>query len=198
MKKILVILIIATLFLSGCNATGSESTPVTQTIENPSSTLVVLSNSINELEIDNILNCFDLAQPDKDMVTSKFEELEKNTLFKVLFKTAVSTSVKEIISEEIDGEIAKVNAIVSIETIKNLGDTAINLVEKIIKEGASFDESQIQSLLLGEISKIDVTKKEIIDVEMKFNMVLVDETWIISTDKWMSINNDSINIYEKK
>ena len=73
-----------------------------------------------------------------------------------------------------------------------------NLVEKIIKEGASFDESQIQSLLLGEISKIDVTKKEIIDVEMKFNMVLVDETWIISTDKWMSINNDSINIYEKK
>ena len=74
MKKILVILIIATLFLSGCNATGSESTPVTQTIENPSSTLVVLSNSINELEIDNILNCFDLAQPDKDMVTSKFED----------------------------------------------------------------------------------------------------------------------------
>lgn len=165
MKKLITFLLVTMILLTGCNTKKKESSEVALTSEKPSNTLEVLAKSINDLDMKSAVNCVELSDEDKDVLNEKSEEVLGNPLFKTIFQTAVLTSVKEVKSEEIDGDKAKVVAIISIETIKNLGETAKNTLEKIIEEGTNYDESQLQNLVLTEISKIDISKKEIVDMK---------------------------------
>ena len=194
MKKLITFLLVTMILLTGCNTKKEESSEVALTSEKPSNTLEVLAKSINDLDMKSAVNCVELSDEDKDVLNEKSEEVLGNPLFKTIFQTAVLTSVKEVKSEEIDGDKAKVVAIISIETIKNLGETAKNTLEKIIEEGTNYDESQLQNLVLTEISKIDISKKEIVDIEMTFNMILDGDKWVISKNNGVEINNKSITI----
>ena len=198
MKKLITFLLVTMILLTGCNTKKEESSEVALTSEKPSNTLEVLAKSINDLDMKSAVNCVELSDEDKDVLNEKSEEVLGNPLFKTIFQTAVLTSVKEVKSEEIDGDKAKVVAIISIETIKNLGETAKNTLEKIIEEGTNYDESQLQNLVLTEISKIDISKKEIVDIEMTFNMILDGDKWVISKNNGVEINNKSITITDKE
>lgn len=215
MKKLITFLLVTMILLTGCNTKKKESSEVALTSEKPSNTLEVLAKSINDLDMKSAVNCVELSDEDKDVLNEKSEEVLGNPLFKTIFQTAVLTSVKEVKSEEIDGDKAKVVAIISIETIKNLGETAKNTLEKIIEEGTNYDESQLQNLVLTEISKIDISKKEIVDmkwtpsvgcptsgvhfnIEMTFNMILDGDKWVISKNNGVEINDKSITITDKE
>lgn len=198
MKKLITFLLVTMILLTGCNTKKEESSDVALTSEKPSNTLEVLAKSINDLDMKSAVNCVELSDEDKDVLNEKSEEVLGNPLFKTIFQTAVLTSVKEVKSEEIDGDKAKVVAIISIETIKNLGETAKNTLEKIIEEGTNYDESQLQNLVLTEISKIDISKKEIVDIEMTFNMILDGDKWVISKNNGVEINDKSITITDKE
>lgn len=198
MKKLITFLLVTMILLTGCNTKKEESSEVALTSEKPSNTLEVLAKSINDLDMKSAVNCVELSDEDKDVLNEKSEEVLGNPLFKTIFQTAVLTSVKEVKSEEIDGDKAKVVAIISIETIKNLGETAKNTLEKIIEEGTNYDESQLQNLVLTEISKIDISKKEIVDIEMTFNMILDGDKWVISKNNGVEINDKSITITDKE
>lgn len=198
MKKLITFLLVTMILLTGCNTKKEKSSEVALTSEKPSNTLEVLAKSINDLDMKSAVNCVELSDEDKDVLNEKSEEVLGNPLFKTIFQTAVLTSVKEVKSEEIDGDKAKVVAIISIETIKNLGETAKNTLEKIIEEGTNYDESQLQNLVLTEISKIDISKKEIVDIEMTFNMILDGDKWVISKNNGVEINDKSITITDKE
>jgi len=197
MKKLITLLLIIGIFLSGCNTSRKEEEEILVNVENPSTTLELFSNAINDFDVETALSCIEISDKEKEIVNQKAEELLKIPLFKGIYQSAIYTNIKEIKSEEIDNNKAKVIAIISIETIKNLGETATDIISEIIEEGTKYDENQIKSLVIDEISKIDISKKEVVDLEITFNMILQDEKWIISKENGIIINEKSITINDK-
>ena len=55
--------------------------------------------------------------------------------------------------------------------------------------------SEIISLLAMES---DISKKEIVDIEMTFNMILDGDKWVISKNNGVEINDKSITITDKE